>query len=60
MLERNEGILIEFEKLEKGGYTGQTVIHWSAGIVKILDIPKKPVRKEIRNIKVSNKVGSII
>jgi len=56
MLERNQGLVIELEKLEKGGFTGQLILHLSAGVVKILDIPKKPIRREIKIIKILEKV----
>ena len=60
MLERNQGLVMELEKLEKGGYIGQIILHWTAGVVRILDIPKKPQRKEIRVVKISDKIGTTI
>ena len=29
ILDKNKGLLDEQEKLEKGGYTGQIVLHWN-------------------------------
>jgi hypothetical protein len=45
MLERNKELLEEQERLEKGGFTGKTEIHWLKGIAKIVDFPRKPLRK---------------
>jgi len=47
MIEKNEGLIIELEKLEKGSYTGQTIIHWNKGQALLLDFPKRPLRKQI-------------
>lgn len=47
MLDKNSELLAEQDKLEKGGFTGQTIIHWLKGIALLVDFPKKPVRKEL-------------
>jgi hypothetical protein len=49
MLERNKKLLEEQEKLEKGRFKGQTINHWVDGVVKIIDFPRKPTRKELFN-----------
>jgi len=47
MLEKNQGLAKEQDRLEKGCFTGQTVVHWVKGVARLLDFPKRPVRKEI-------------
>jgi len=51
MLERNPKLLAEQERLEKGRYKGQTINHWVDGVVKIIDYPKRPTRKELFDTK---------
>ncbi|MFA5135750.1 MAG: hypothetical protein WC505_08280 [Patescibacteria group bacterium] len=47
MLEKNQGLAKEQDRLEKGSYTGQTVVHWVKGVARLLDFPKRPVRREL-------------
>lgn len=44
---KNKKALEEMTKLEHGKYTGQTINHWYEGVIKIMDFPKKPLRKVI-------------
>lgn len=45
MLEKNPKLMEEQERLEKGAFTGKTMIHWLKGKARILEFPKQPVRK---------------
>lgn len=47
MLDRNGELVKELDKLEKKHYRGKIEIHWVDGCAKIIDWPRKPVRKEI-------------
>lgn len=53
MLERNKRLTEEQEKLEKGRFRGQTIIHWIDGVARIIDFPKRPLRKELTDKKES-------
>ena len=49
MLERNAEAVKEMDKLEKRRYRGQIICHFVDGVIKLIDWPRKPVRKEIAN-----------
>lgn len=54
MPDKNGKLIEELDRLEKGAFTGQTVLHWLNGIARIIEFPKKPIRKEFH---VNEKVG---
>jgi len=49
MLERNNKLLDELERLQAGRFKGQIILHIVDGVCKIIDYPKKPRRKELYN-----------
>lgn len=60
MLEKNNELKKELDRLEKGGYTGQTVLHFAKGLALIIDYPRKPNRKELKINENDNKLGMTI